>query len=567
MGMSIRTNTGGNTSCRNLKRSSKKGDGNLQKLASGYQINRSADDASGLGITEKMRAQISALTNVVDGCGDGVNLVKTADGYLGEMQDMIVRMTELAEKSADGILDDEVDRAALQKEMNHLGAEIDRIAETANFNGNDLFKADAIMRDVKKIIQVQTPVRYSEFLKDCNNLPDSKCLSTGKDSTVVYLAEQTGKYILQNNNDKSCLEGKAIYYAEGPKSFIASNDPVPSDEYIRSQLGISSSEPYMQNDFGYNNGTFRISPMPKFVEGDDDEGSVTANALKNALNTELSNHNNEISCFIDKKIYYTKTQPVDAFVGASDLDPAQIKQQLGSEEYNTANIITKGRQYSIPEDTEITVQEPDNKEIVLQVGETSERADKLAINIYDMHTDKLFKSVTQVIQTGAKTHTYTTPGGQYHVWDVSGNSSGADAETGTVTTTGGTHTVTVPEYETINLNAIVGNNETSGYENAVTFDISTQENAISNLESIRNASEFISLVRADYGSKENRLDYTINNINTSVENVSAAKSRIKDTDMAKEIMAYTQNNVLQQSAQSMLAQANTRPQDALQLLQ
>ena len=555
MGMTIRTNTGGNTSCRNLKKTSKKGDKNLEKLASGYQINRAGDDASGMAISETMRAQIKALTTVVEGCEDGVSLVKTADGYLAEMQDMVVRMTELAGKSANGILDDETDRAALQEEMNHLGAEIDRIAETANFNGNKLFVSDVIMHDVKKTIQVNTPIKYSEYLQNCSPLPDDKALSIGKDSTMLYLSEQVGKYIMNNGvkpNVDACLEGKAIYYTEGPKCYITSKDAL-ADEITR-ELG----EPYMKAEFGYNC-DFRISPRPAFISTDNALGSQTAENIKNAINTYKA-ENHDLKGLKNSKVYYTRdgSGAPNAIVLPFDSSDEFIKSKLQGKDYYSATIQTTPTQYMIPKDTEITVQEPINNEIVLQVGETSQKSDKLGVNIYDMHTDKLFKPMEQITSTVVERTSSPTS-----FWGVSGSSS----SNATSSTSAGASTTTTIKYTSTSLNEITGNIETSGYENAVTFDISTQDNAIKNLDSIRSASEFISLVRADYGAKENRLDYTINNLNTTAENMSAAKSRIKDTDMAKEIMEYTQNNVLTQSAQSMLAQANTQPQNVLQLLQ
>lgn len=154
MGLIIRTNNSSINACRNLKKNNKKNTSSLEKLASGYAINRAGDDASGLGITEKMRAQISALDTVVNDCEDGINLIRTADGYMGEIQDMIVRMEELTMKSSNGILKDDPDRLALQEEMDHLCAEVDRISATANFNGNMLLDGKrATFTDVKGTVK------------------------------------------------------------------------------------------------------------------------------------------------------------------------------------------------------------------------------------------------------------------------------------------------------------------------------------------------------------------------------------------------------------------------------
>ena len=111
---------------------------NLEKLSSGYKINRAGDDAAGLAISEKMRAQITGLNKAQDNAKDGISLVQTAEGALTEVHDMLNRMYELAVQSANGTYDDEVDRANLQAEVDQLKTEINRISSSSNFNGIEL---------------------------------------------------------------------------------------------------------------------------------------------------------------------------------------------------------------------------------------------------------------------------------------------------------------------------------------------------------------------------------------------------------------------------------------------
>ena len=108
---------------------------NLEKLSSGYKINRAGDDAAGLAISEKMRAQITGLETAQKNAKDGISLVQTAEGALTEVHDMLNRMVELADQSANGTYDNETDRANLQKELDQLKSEINRIADSSNFNG------------------------------------------------------------------------------------------------------------------------------------------------------------------------------------------------------------------------------------------------------------------------------------------------------------------------------------------------------------------------------------------------------------------------------------------------
>ena len=116
---------------------------NLEKLSSGYKINRAGDDAAGLAISEKMRAQITGLDKAQDNAKDGISLVQTAEGALTEVHDMLNRMYELAEQSANGTFEDETDRVQLQKEVTQLKDEINRIADSANFNGTKATRHDA----------------------------------------------------------------------------------------------------------------------------------------------------------------------------------------------------------------------------------------------------------------------------------------------------------------------------------------------------------------------------------------------------------------------------------------
>ena len=112
---------------------------NLEKLSSGYKINRAGDDAAGLAISEKMRAQITGLNKAQDNANDGISLIQTAEGALTEVHDMLNRMYELAMQSANGTYDSTVDRKNLQAELDQLRSEIDRISDSANFNGIKLF--------------------------------------------------------------------------------------------------------------------------------------------------------------------------------------------------------------------------------------------------------------------------------------------------------------------------------------------------------------------------------------------------------------------------------------------
>ncbi len=140
--MRIQHNIMAMNSYRNYNNNTKALSANLEKLSSGYRINRAGDDAAGLAISEKMRAQITGLDAAKKNAKDANGLIKTAEGALQEVQDMMNRMVYLAEQSANGTYDDEVDRKALQDEVNSLVSEINRIGQTANFNGKKLLNGE-----------------------------------------------------------------------------------------------------------------------------------------------------------------------------------------------------------------------------------------------------------------------------------------------------------------------------------------------------------------------------------------------------------------------------------------
>ena len=136
--MRIQHNIAALNSYRNLTGNNSAVSKNLEKLSSGYRINRAGDDAAGLAISEKMRAQITGLNTAQKNAQDGVSLVQTAEGALTEVHSMLNRMVELADQSANGTYDNAVDRANLQKEIKSLKDEINRIADSTNFNGINL---------------------------------------------------------------------------------------------------------------------------------------------------------------------------------------------------------------------------------------------------------------------------------------------------------------------------------------------------------------------------------------------------------------------------------------------
>ena len=389
MGMVVRSNIMAVNAQRQLGMNNSQVGKALEKLSSGYRINRAGDDASGLAISEKMKAQIKGLDTASLNSQDGISLVQTAEGALTEVHNMLNRMTELATRAANGINEDS-NRASLQKEVAKLQEEIDRISEGTNFNNLKLLDGSQTYAGNEALIGKGTANGVMGLSVEGGNLSADDTISvnisgdsvgtitvTASDNTVVFTTTQTGK---------------------GFYSITADVSKVTDESVRKAWAGVT------------------------------------------------------INFSVDQACDTTKNYAA------------------GEQKF------TAGK----------------NESMQLQIGDTADSFNQLKVGIGSMSSAAL----------------------------------GVDK-----------------------------------------VDISSQEGAAKAIDIIRNAIDRVSSQRASLGATQNRLEYTINNLDTASENLQSANSRIRDTDMAKMMMEYTKMNVLTQSAQAMLAQANQQPQSVLQLLQ
>ena len=383
---------------------------NLEKLSSGYKINRAGDDAAGLAISEKMRAQITGLKAASKNVKDGVSLVKTAEGALQEVHDMLNRMDSLATQSANGTYDNEVDRLNLQKEVKALQSEIDRIADSSNFNGTKLL--DGSLGGYK----IKTPIAAVAGVRDADCMTVSGGKLVDGDGIKLQHATGTGEVTLTEVTLGKVKVAKADMTGKGLKYEI-------------------------------------IKPKDK-------DGNATT----------------------------TGTWTIKITVTDKAKATADIADAVGDGLTVTYNALGTPAQN---DDVQFTT-DGTGDGLELQIGDTADKFNKLKVNVGDMHAKGL----------------------------------GIDK-----------------------------------------VDISSQTGAAAAIQSIKDAINTVSSTRGDLGALQNRLEHTQNNLSVMTENIQDAESTIRDTDVADEMMAYTKNNILIQSAQAMLAQANQVPQGVLQLLQ
>ena len=436
-----------------------------EKLSSGYKINRAADDAAGLSISEKMRKQIRGLTQASSNAQDGISAVQTAEGALNEVQDMLQRMNELAVKASNGT-NSEDDRQYIQDEIDQLTTEIDRVSTTTKFNETYLLQGNA-----------KGTVKAAATLNNVGGV-------TGLGLSVAKGAELTAGTVTL---------GKVG--AEVDAQLNNATASLATDSLSKDLLTALNDS---------NGGTVTIAR-----EADKDTwtiagtGAYTADDLKKmGLNVTVTNHAAESTVVIRKNFTATDAKDLQTGLTVTGVD-AVVAGALKSVKFGTE---VKATVKTTEEDGEnvstINTYEnnyvPDALKFTLHVGADSNSDNKIKIEVESMSAAGL----------------------------------GLLNEDGKLLVNGKDST-----------------------------------NADAAIDTIASAIQKVSTQRSALGAVQNRLEHTINNLDNVVENTTSAESAIRDTDMATEMVKYSNNNILSQAGQAMLAQANQSNQGVLSLLQ
>jgi flagellin len=388
-----------------------------EKLSSGYKINRAADDAAGLSISEKMRKQIRGLTQASSNAQDGISAVQTAEGALNEVQDMLQRMNELAVKAANGT-NSEDDRNYIQDEVNQLIKEIDRVSTTTKFNETYLLKGD----DTVKFTAPTTDLTAAVGTAGANDKQQTYELTITADSFKTEGGKSDVTFSLMGKNFSVRLE------------------ETDDNKTLATKLAKAMNENKITDS---NVGAFTASA--------DNAGKITLTAAKNGTVADTT---------------------------------------------------------VIKDNAELTAKGTGVLTLDLHVGADSTSDNQISVDIKQMSATVL----------GLKT----------------GNSTTGDA--------------------TGNLDTLLVNGK-------------DDKNARAAIDTIASALQEVSKQRSALGAAQNRLEHTIANLDNVVENTTSAESSIRDTDMATEMVKYSNNNILAQAGQAMLAQANQSNQGVLSLLQ
>ena len=486
MGMVVRTNTMSTNAYRQLGTNNTQLAKSLEKLSSGYRINRAGDDASGLAISEKMKAQIQGLTQASANSQDGISLVQTAEGALTEVHSMLNRMVTLATKSANGTIQNEVDRDAIQTEVDALNTEISRIAKSTNFNGIQLLDGSLSAGVAGATAASLTGTTAGEAT--VSGAPVGTAVTIAVDADIATAGASTAAW------SGSAL---TITLAGG-----FSYDQNAIDDLVSKATG---TKPTGADTLSIDLGKTTIATT------DADSAGTTLTIAAAAKST----------------------------VTVGDVT---ITANKAGASYDNANVITA------TDTTEgVTVDSTDGTFTLALDNTKSYTASDINKMLSDGGADYTVSFEGSKASTDIDT-TYTTAGGA----GVAGG--GITIQVGTTDDSFNKVTVSIDDLSAEGL-GIDG------------LDVSTQDAAGKAIDVITEAINKVSTNRGNLGALQNRLEYATNSLDTTSENMDAANSSIRDTDMAKEMMTYTKMNILSQAAQAMLAQANQNPQSILQLLQ
>ena len=454
-----------------------------EKLSSGYRINRAADDAAGLSISEKMRKQIRGLDQASTNAEDGVSAVQTAEGALNEVQDMLQRMNELAVQAANGT-NSENDRAYIQSEIDQLVTEIDRVAETTKFNETYLLKGDGVGG---KYVDLGATVASTSITLSGADQTDP---ATG----VTYSTDRDVVMAVAKNADFSDDSAETLTIAG---SSYALKDYADIDDLA---AAISSNTKVNSVDITYKNGvqaasgtqtaanSFSLTNTNKSTTVSGDVTFKVASSYTGTTTTGNTITVDDITITFDLA---TKLDEEGNLVFDEETTNQSIKSALANANisYTEADGV-----FSVKLASTMTVNAAatvDDLEFNLHVGADSSDTNKIGVNIASMSADGL---------------------------GVSG------------------------------------------------IKVTSEKTATDAIDVIAAAIQQVSKQRSDLGAVQNRLEHTINNLDNVVENTTAAESRIRDTDMAEEMVKYSNLNILAQAGQSMLAQANQSNQGVLSLI-
>lgn len=472
----------------------------LERLSSGYRINKAADDAAGMAISRKMKTQIQGLQRASMNGSDGISVIQTAEGALNEVTSMLQRMRELSVQAANGTNTLE-DRDAIQQEINQLRYEIQRISDTTEFNTKTLLNGNVDKNSYTnttnlELIYTSDNVPVKEY--EMNLIQDPR-------QAVVVAGIVNFDELAEDEAGRITINGYSVYMTPGEtlESAFTSIRNLCEQMNLKAFFGEGPSEDGPLENAGYE-------------ETEIGEGNliIMSNGYGSAQHVSIQCNNDNLASVFGLSTDTVTAYGVDAGV------------ELGEGFASTATAVADG--------DIIYIRDNNDFEMRFQVtagvaGTEFQDATGDGGGDTEISTGTGFESVTTLLEAGS-------------MYLQVGANEDQNME------------VRIPRVDPVTL----------GIANV---NVCTQEGAEAAITSFDNAVNEVSAIRAKLGAYQNRLEHSITNLDTTSLNMTEAMSRIEDVDMAEEMTEFTQQNVLDQAGTSMLAQANQRPQNILQLLQ
>ncbi|MBQ8903729.1 MAG: flagellar hook protein [Oscillospiraceae bacterium] len=529
-----------------------------EKLSTGYAINRAADNAAGLAISEKMRSQIRGLSQATSNANDAISLIQTAEGGLQETEDILQRMRELSVQSANGTYTDE-DREQIQHEVDALKAEIDRIAESTEFNEMKLLDGslDGATGATGEygarygvFISANTKVDGTNALEKNLSLEGSTLTSSVNGVTVSLVDGASGEGAENAHWDKAGTT-LTINLKKG-QTYTQSqiDDLIKNATQAKSAVSGGDAQESTPADVSLKlkSGVFTFTDEEDYVTA----SGVRAQSAETSVADYLIGGTTENDGYADTIQFTSNNYGEDTrkITLATDVAAGKEWVEKTSTTDNEGTGIKDG-EFTMHLATGVEYSEEDLEKLMAKAGldYDVELSDAAAVKPDGDATLYLQKKVAAADATAIEIK--------------NGEGLGADKNLGAGE--GLTFQIGANGVEDQRLTVNIGDMSSTAL-GVGGLDISTQDGANSAINKIDDAIKTVSSQRAKLGAVQNRLEHTVNSLSTAEENLQSAESQIRDTDMASEMIKYTKSNILQQASQSMLAQANQQPQGVLQLL-
>lgn len=531
-----------------------------EKLSSGYQINRAGDNAAGLAISEKMRSQIRGLSQATKNANDGISLIQTAEGGLNETHSILQRMRELAVQSANGTYQDDTDREAIQLEVDALKSEIDRIASSTEYNGMKLLDGSLggtttgttdFGARYGVLISANTVVDgVNNKLKENLSL-EGATLTSSVNGVTVTLAD-TASGVGGENAQWDAAGTTLTINLKAGQSYSQSqiNDLIKNATMAKADAaGTPQASTPADVELKLKSGVFTFQKAETFKTS----AGVRAASDDTDLVEYLINGTDQNDGYADTIKFTSNNYGEDTRKLKIATDVAAGKEWVATTTANNEGTGIKDGEFTLHLATGVEYTEEDIQNLLKQAGLD------YTVTLTDSKTpdgDKSFYAQKVVAEADAT------------AIEIGKTTAGAGLGSDKLTGTGKGLTFQIGangvEDQRVTLSVGDMSSTSIGVGGA---DVSTQDAANKAIDMVDSAVKTVSMQRAGLGALQNRLEYTVNNLTTTNENLTAAESQIRDTDMATEMINYTKNNILQQASQAMLAQANQQPQAILQLLQ